>query len=249
MRFYSLFDDIECKNADKINQLFSSEASHLLLLFEVINSYLNKVNGKIINNQYPEHTILNLSAQNLQLINSAYILFTQGYLRSPAILLRTVSEQLILCMFFKEFREKEKEYREKHYSIFFHDNKIDKMLSMIDKSGKVFKVPRFTTFNYLNRMIYKNLFEELSYFVHTDINIINNIMYDESVGKYHKSPRLQDEEILKSILAKLYMCALYTILIIDKTFEPEQDEKEIRIITKATKIINSRLRNNKKQDN
>lgn len=241
MRFYSLFEEIEQENADNINKLLGEEITHLILLFDVLNSYLNKINGKIRIDQHPEHTILNFSAQNLQLANNAFILFTQGYLRSPATLLRTVSEQLILSMFFKEYPDKEIEYRETHYSEFFKNNRLEKMLSKIDREGTVFRIANFTEFNYWNKVIYKGLFEELSYFSHSNPNVINNIMYDEAVGKYHKAPKLQEEKILKNILRKLYESTLFTILIIDKTFEPEQTDDEIEKIKKAVEIINTKL--------
>lgn len=166
-------------------------------------------------------------------------MFTKGYIRSPAILLRTVSEQLILCMFFKEYPEKEREYRNSHYSIFFKNNRIEKMLKTIDRKGKVFRVNEFTKFNYWNKMIYKTLFEELSHFVHTNIDLINNIMYDETIQKYHKTPKVQNKKTLKSLLSKLYVSTVYSIFILDKSFEPEQDRGEIEAISKATKIINS----------
>lgn len=242
MKFYSYFEDIESKNSDEINKKFSTEISYFLLLLEVLDSYLNKVNGKIRNDQFPEHTILNFSAQNLQLINNAFILFTQGYLRSPSILLRTVSEQLILSMFFKEFPNKEQEYKNTSYRDFFKENRIEKMLSKIDREGKIFKVKKFTKYNYWNKTIYKNFFEELSYFVHSNPNVINNLMYDETNGKYHKGPKLQDKDILKALLRKLFESTLYTILILDKTFEPNQTKEEIERIIKATKIINTNLK-------
>lgn len=62
MIFYSLFSDVENENADRINALFPSKLGDLLMLFQVFDNYLNKVNGKIRTDQYPEHTILNLSA-------------------------------------------------------------------------------------------------------------------------------------------------------------------------------------------
>lgn len=241
MRFYSYFEDVELANADSINEQFPVEIGQLIMLFDVLNGYLDKVNGKIKTDQYPEHTVLNFSAQNLQLINNAYILFTQGYFRSPAALLRTVSEHLILSMYFVEYPDKEAEYRSIHHSDFFNKNAIEKMLSKIDREGKVFRIASFKKYNFWNKTIYKNLFEELCYFVHPNVNIINNLMFDEVDGKYHKGPRLQDHDLLCVLLRKIFECLVYSILILDKTFKPEQTSQEIEVIKKSTEMISSRL--------
>lgn len=242
MRFYGMFDDIEIENANKLNELLPIELGNFLLLLDVLNSYLNKVNGTIRNDQYPQHTILNFSAQNLQLVNNAYILFTQGYLRSPAILLRAVSEQLILSMFFLEYPEKENEYRTTPYMDFFKENRIEKMLSQIDREGKIFKKDNFAEYNYWNRAIYRNFFEQLSNFVHSNPDVIDNLMYDETAGKYHKGPKIQNIDILKYFMRMLYESILFTILILDKAFEPKQEKKEMEIIKKATQIIKENLK-------
>lgn len=237
-----MFDDLEQLNAEELNRRFPSELGCQLVLLGVLDEYLNKSSASVKTDNSLQCTILGLMGQNLLLLNSSYLLFTQGYLRNSAILLRTVSEQLILGMFFCENPEKEEEYRITPHQEFFRTNKIKKMLKQIDDNGKIFKIENFKEFKFWNRHIFENLFEEMSHFSHVDMRVINSLMLDPKTGKFHKVPWVHEDKILlKIFLRKIMICTIFSILVLDKFFAPEQSPEHIKTIEDATKYINESL--------
>jgi len=242
MQFDGLFKDVEQENAAELNKYLSAELGHQLVLLDTLDDYLNKSNSGVSTNNSLQITILNLMAQNLLLLNNSYLLFTQGYLRSAAVLLRTVSEQLILGMFFCENPEKEEEYKSTPHQDFFRNNRIEKMLKQIDDNGKIFKIENFSKFKFWNKHIFQNLFEEMSHFSHVDLEVINSLMLDPTTGKFHKTPWVHEDKVLLRIfLRKIMVCTIFSILVLDKFFEPEQSADQIDAIKVATGYINGSL--------
>lgn len=237
-----MFNDLEQVNAEELNRRFPSELGHQLVLLGVLDEYLNKSSVGVKTDDSLQRTILGLMAQNLLLLNNSYLLFTQGYLRNSAILLRTVSEQLILGMFFCENPEKEEEYRVTSHQEFFRTNKIEKMLKQIDDNGKIFKIEHFKKFKFWNKHIFQNLFKEMSYFSHVDLEVINSLMFDPKTGKFHKVPWVHEDGVLLRIfLRKIMTCNIFSILVLDKFFAPEQSPEHVKAIEDATKYINGSL--------
>lgn len=242
MTYYGLFFDVEQKNADVLSKVLGAELGQQAALLHLFDEYLESSAGGGVRVDSHEHTTLCLMAQNLLLLNNIYQLFTQGYLRSPAILLRTVAEQLILSMFFCEFPEKDKEYREKPHQDFFHENRIEKMLKQIDESGKIFKVANFRKFKFWNRHIYQNLYEEMSELSHINLNIIESLMLDKTTKKYYKQPWVyEDDGVLRIMLRKIMTSTIFSILILDKVFNPNQTEQHAGVLNKAFEYINGSL--------
>jgi hypothetical protein len=225
----------------QVRSEYSGDLDLLFSLIEVIDECLNRLGGKVVIGHDPDHAILLLCAQNLSLINNATSLFELGYVREPLILLRTVSEQIILAMFFKENPGKASEFRTVDHREFYQDNRIEKMLSSIDREGKVFKRKEDPGYNYWNRIVYKDLFEQLSVFSHVNLDAIEEYMFDQDTDSYVKGPRKFPNSRMKQIMRIHFSAALITVLILTTTFSIELTGKELQAVKDSIERANGPL--------
>lgn len=212
--------------------------------FELLESLLGVVEAcmdaitKVKIGQHPEHEVLLLLGQNLTLLSSSAHLVHRGYAREPMILLRSVAEQLILAIYFREFPETEEEYRTKNYRNFFRDHKIEKMMKRVQKEGKRFKKVGQDDKNYLHQRLFKELYEEASYFSHSNPGIINGVMFDEDTEKYTKGPKLHKGPFLAGLIRAHFSAAISTVVALGVCFNLELDDGEKKIIDAAAKRAN-----------
>ena len=169
----SIFDKEETSISDLINKEFSKEIKIIHDLLEVHISFIQATSGITKDNEYPEWTILLLLSQTVPLMNNANDLLTKGYIRSSEILIRVVSEAVILSAYFCEWPEHEVTYRTVNYRDFFRVHKIDDMLKKIEREGKVFISNKQEAKQVKwHKVVFDNLFKESSKFLHNNPNVI-----------------------------------------------------------------------------
>jgi len=241
----SIFDEQEGLIEESFIGSYKTEVELFTSLLRVYESFIKATSGKVKDNEYPNWSILMLLSQVLPLMNNALVLLAKGYLRSSEIMIRVASEGMILAAYFKEFPDAEKEYRSLNYRDFFHNHKIEKMLKRVENEGKLFIRDKIEAKNVRwNKIVFKNLFEESSKFLHNNPDLIYDMSLDNrssnpSKGDLILGPQLYSDESLAMGLRRLFNALLFSLVILGVSLNIAPDEAEKTILTKSSEYANS----------
>lgn len=222
---------------------FQNEEILFNQLLEVYASFLQATSGKVKDNEYPNWTLLILLSQTLPLMNNAFYLLSSGYIRSSEIMIRVVAEAVILSAYFKEFPDAEIEYRTTNYRVFFRNHKIEDMLKLVEKDGKVFISDKQKAKQVKwHKIVFLNLFKESSRFLHSNPNVIydvtkNNLQISSINHELIMGPQLYSDELLKMGLRRLFNTLLFSLVVLGVSLNTYPDDKERKIMEKSQKMI------------
>lgn len=221
---------------------FFKEVEIFNQLLDVYASFLKATSGKIINNDYPNWTILVLLSQTLPLMNNGLCLLVSGYLRSSEIMIRVASEAMILAAYFKEFPETEVEYRTTNYRDFFRNHKIDDMLKKVEQKGTIFISNKEKAKQVQwNKIVFLNLFKESSRFLHNNPDLLYDLTVDNigsapEKGALIMGPQLYSDDSLSMGLRRLFNALLFSLVVLGVSLNISPDENEKAIMEEAGKI-------------
>lgn len=222
---------------------FSSEIDLFNKLLEVYSEFLKATSNKIRDNDYPNWTILILLSQTLPLMNNAIELLANGYLRSSEVMVRVVSEAVILSVYFKEFPQTEEEYRKLNYRVFFQRHKIHKMLMKVEKEGKIFITNKELAKRLKwNKIVFSNLFKESSRFLHNNSDVIFDLTKNNSEEDSIKlilGPQLYPKKTLALGLRRLFNTTLFSLVTLGVSLAIVPDSHEKEIMDRAGQVSNN----------
>ncbi len=195
---------------------FQDYKKEVQIFLDLLNSYSSTIEENEI--KYEKETksrrsIVLLLSHNISLLDNAFKLLLLGYLRSSEILMRTVSESIILATYFTEFPETEEEYKSSSHQDFFHKHKIDKMLKEVHNKGTIFVKNKNKPFN-LHKNIYKYLYKEASRFSHNNLDLLNNLALTDSKKplEFILGPKVDNKDIFLTELQRLIFATLSTYI-------------------------------------
>lgn len=239
MRAATLFDRIEDEITYSLFQTHSDLLAHILLMLELYDNHLDQVSGKIKIEERRLVTILNFMGHNLKFINKAYSELVKGYIRIPATLLKTVTEQLIYSLAFAEFPEYEEKYETLGHLVFNRRYPKSVLLKRIGNEGKFFRTDHNPGF--WDDVLKKEMYSHLNSLSHPSPDIVFSIMFDESTQKFSKGPKLQDEKMVKRIARLILLCLLFSIIIVDSVFSIKRTSKQDALMKKTNLLLNGAL--------
>lgn len=238
-----IFSEQESKIVDHFISRFVNEVGICHRLFEVYESFLKATNNKVKDNDFPNWSILMLLSQILPLMNNSLQLLTSGYLRQSECLIRVASEGVILSTYFKDFPETEEEYRKTNYRDFFHKHKIDDMLKRVEKNGHSFvsDKPGAKKVRW-HQVVFKNLFEESSRFLHNNPEMIYYLTTDQ-IGPDHSrliiGPQLYTDEVLAMGLRRILNTTLFSLVVLGLSLNIMPEDTERDVMDEAQKVVES----------
>lgn len=241
----SIFADQEADISKAFLAKFKDGAQLLNKLFQVYESFIKATSGQVRDNDYPNWTILMLLSQTLPLMNNAFILLANGYLRSSEIMIRVASEGMMMAAYFKEFPNTEEEYRTTNYRDFFRKHKYEKMLRRVEIEGKIFISDKKEAKNVKwNAIVFKNLFEESSRFLHNNPDLIYELSLDNRSDSPQKGdlilgPQLYKDESLSLGLRRVFNASLFSLVTLGVSLGIVPDEAEKAIISQASEFTNT----------
>lgn len=241
----SIFDKEETAVSKQFEDNYKEE---IPIFLNLLFSYSSTIEENPIqfesDTQYKRSVVLLLS-QNVSLIDNAFKLLTLGYLRSSEIILRTISESIILATFFTEFPETEKEYNSLPHQEFFHKYKIEKMLKTVHTKGAIF-VKNKTKQKNLHKNLYNYLYEDASMFSHNDLGFLHGLSLadDNQPSSFIIGPQVYKENLLSKEIQRLVFTALVSYLTFCIAFNTENlDDKKMASIEIASKFVEENLDN------
>lgn len=238
-----IFSEEEQIVRDAFSGKFNDEIKLFDSLLEVYATFLKSTSGRVKDNEYPNWTIMILLSQTLPLMDNAFSLLNNGYLRSTEIMIRVVAEAVILATYFKEFQETEEEYQTINYRDFFHKHKIDDMLKLVEKEGKIFIIDKRRAKQVRwHQIVFLNLFKESSKFLHNNPDVIYDVTksnLNPSVEKHEliMGPQLYSDSVLRMGIRRVFNTLLFSLVVLGVSLSIVPDDKERVIMNEAQQTI------------
>ena len=230
-------------DSKSFNSYFPEEINTYKELGGLYLKLFNQINNKVFD--YPQDTIRLLLGYNALLISRSFWELKEGYVGVSMLILRSALENLVHSMYFLEYPETEKEIRERHENNFINIRdlrpkkyrngwQVEGELKRIDEEGTIF--PK----NGWYQKIYKNIIEELNFFVHTNPDYIYTTIYQQNGEDItlQLGPNYKEERFIKNAFQKIIEVQEYTIGILDKTFKEDIQDNSPQILKAAIKKTN-----------
>ncbi len=245
----NLFSKDEVACSDKFDQLFSSEIKLFSNLFEQLESFVSQISGKIKDTERPDYTVEILLVHNLSLFACAFNQLRSGYLGVSQATLRSIAENLTMSMYYWEFPEHEKKYRDNTRSLWnsikqkgYAGEWMDLALARIDKEGKVFKILDESGERSWQKFISQNLMEEASSFLHQNFHFVEALVYQTTSndGKNHfvYGPHWNNDEVMKNGLWKLIEALIFETIVFDTVFKKFINVNDRKLVGEAVDQLN-----------
>lgn len=238
-----IFNNEETAVSEQFDVTYKKES---YIFQNLLSSYSSTIEENSIpfesDTQYKRSVAL-LFVQNVSLLDNAFKLLTLGYIRSSEIILRTISESIILATFFTEFPEAEKEYKSLPHQDFFHKYKVEKMLKKVHTDGTIF-VKNKTKEKNLHKNLYNYLYEDASIFSHNDLDVLNGLSLADGnkPSDFIIGPQIYKESLLSKEIQRIIFTALASYLTYCMAFNIENlDDKKMASIDIASKFIDENL--------
>ncbi len=239
----SIFSVIESDIEKAFVQKYASQVNTTTKLLEVYEAFIKATSGIVKDNEFPKWTIMILLSQTLPLMNNALVLLSKGYLRSSEMFIRIAAEGMILGAYFTEFPDVEVEFRTTNYREFFHNHRVENMLKRVEKEGKLLISNKETAKQVKwHKIVFGNLYEESSRFVHQNIDLIYDITIDQintDKGKANLiiGPQLYPDGVLSMGLRRILNATLFSLVVLGVALNINSDDKEKKIMEDAQKVI------------
>lgn len=240
-----IFSDIGSQISQQFENKFGPEVGVCNQLLEVYCSFLNSTSKKVRDNDYPNWTILILLSQTVTLMDNAVTLLSSGYLRSSEIMIRPVAEATILSIYFKEFPDVETAFRSMSHNQFFRTHRIRGMLGRVQNEGKIF----FTQSGkgeakqiHWNEIVFQNLYEESTRFVHNNPNLIYDLTRDQrTIGTSDEAlimgPQPYPDNIFRMSIRRILNTTLFSLVALGVSLNITPSPQDKLVMKDAQKII------------
>lgn len=213
---------------------FAKEIELFNKLLTVHENFVLATSGKVIKPYYPNFTILILLAQTVPLLNNGIDLLCKGYLRSTEFMIRAVTEAVILSAFFKEFPEKEVEYRTLNHRDFNDRYKMRTMLNMVENNGKKFILDKNEAKKiHWNKVVYKTMYKEACRFLHNDFNLLYDLTKNNYMEKQEDliiGPQPYTNKDISISIGRLFSTLLFSLVTLGISLNISADDEEMKII-------------------
>jgi len=245
-----IFSDIESQISQQFVTKFGQEVGVCNQLLKVYEAFLSATSGKVKDNDFPKWTNLMFLSQTLPLMNNALYLLSKGYLRSSESLIRIAAEGMVMSAYFLEFPEAEVEYRSLNFRDFFHKHRIADMLKKVQKDGKILVTDKTKAKEIQwHQIVFKNLYEEASRFVHADLDVIYSVTRDQmgtnpEDEKLIMGPQLYPDDILAMGLRRILNTTLFSLVVLGMSLNIMPDPSEKVIMDQAQKITDKLIYTN-----
>lgn len=238
-----IFSEQESEIVERFVTKFASEVDVCNRLFEIYESFLKATNNKVRDNDFPKWTNLMFLSQTLPLTNNAFDLLSKGYLRSSESLIRIAAEGMVMSAYFLEFPDAEVEYRALNFRDFFHKHQIEDMLKKVQKDEKILVTDKTKAKEIKwHQIVFENLYEEASRFVHTNLDVIYSVTRDQigsnpADGKLIMGPQFYPDNILTMGLRRILNTTLFSLVVLGMSLNISPDLSERAIMDQAQKVI------------
>ena len=175
--------------------------------------------GKILHDDDLKSIISIYIGSNYDPLFLSFDLLKRGYIRPTIILLRPVFESITLCMYFAEFAEKVREYRDaKNKSLWIKEQKgCWGMIEHIQKKGKLFNTHEHPDF--LKNLV-ANPLTEMNKTIHFNDEHLFHLSGDRVKGELYIGPREIEPRLVKTIIINILQAILFSINVLGKSIKP-----------------------------
>ena len=247
LRINELFLDDENKASEYFNNLIQEKDLEILdQLFLFTEVALGELNHKIKNTEFPDYSIELYLGFTYNLLTTSYSLLRCGYMAAAQIIMRSALEYISLCMYFFEFPEDEKIYRNSHkrFNLKLEAKKyprwVQGYLRRIDTEGRVFK--DIGNLNW-EKLIFINLIEEASKFTHPNLDFVFTSIFLQSDLESKKDyfslgPKGNDDYNTRNTYWRIVESSIYLHLVLKTVFKRYMVTRSSEVFTKAIHALN-----------
>lgn len=217
-------------------------------LFDHMELMISHINSKIPVGERPQYTVEILLIYNLTLFEASLEMLRDGYLGVSQSILRSAIENLIMSMYYFEFPEHERKYRDNTTSLWqslkhkgYDQGWMDAALARVETEGKIFNIFASSSENSLSNLLTKNIMEEASKFLHQDFKFTESLVYggsgkDKSIFVY--GANLHGEEVLKNGFWKIIELLIINNIVFGAIFAQHIQKVDVELIRASIGSLN-----------
>lgn len=244
----SVFSNNEIACSNQFDRVFKAEIELYETLFAYLESFVRQINGKIKDTDRPRYTVEILLVYNLTLFASTFVELRNGYLGVSQSILRSITENLTMSMYYWDFPDHEKKYRDNTKGLWsaikakgYSEAWMDLALARIDREGNTFRISENKNGSTWQKLISRNLMDEASSFLHQNFEYIQSLVYEKTeddVSKFIYGPHFNEDMVMKNGLWKILEALIFEIAIFDKIFGGFISNSNLKLVGDAVDKLN-----------